>query len=129
VFFQASATIIPTLFIALAFTSRLLAQGSDSGFATSGDGSRNYRRTLSVVVVPISSEAVALATLSVNRPTYLAQAWVLVGIFGMLGYLLLAVTAPFRESMYHRWWLTAFWGTVMPIIVFLTSADLLRRMP
>ena len=70
-FFQASATIIPTLFITVAFTSKALAPGDEHVLGMKKGNRAGYLVTLYIFLLPISSEAVALATLAANR----LQSW------------------------------------------------------
>jgi len=124
-FFQASATIISTLFVALAFTSKALAPGDNSLFGWAKSESETYQLAVTLLAIPISSEAVALATLAANRPTFVAAFCVLFGILIMLGYLLLSVTAPLRKSWYDRVGRTLGWATFVPMAVFLVVLGIL----
>jgi hypothetical protein len=66
-FFQASATIIPTLFVALAFTLKALAPGDNSLFGMAKSASETYQLAVMVLAIPISSEAVAPFLLHESR--------------------------------------------------------------
>jgi hypothetical protein len=126
-FFQASATVIPTLFIALAFTSKAFAPGENSLLEATASADVRYRVAVGFLTIPISSEAVALATLAANRPTTFAQYWVLAGITITLAYLLMSVTAS-SQGAGDRLTETIVWGMAMPMFVFIVFKVILENL-